>query len=99
MTKADRIYTALIGETGPHLHAHLIPRYSDAQLESMGISPELGSAMGVFDLYRAVSAGTHLPADPAVVASVIASLKAKLSADPLPLQPGNASDGPLVAQL
>lgn len=26
VTKADRIYTALIGETGPHLHAHLIPR-------------------------------------------------------------------------
>jgi diadenosine tetraphosphate (Ap4A) HIT family hydrolase len=35
ITQAERIYTVLIGETGPHLHAHLIPRYSDAQLAEM----------------------------------------------------------------
>lgn len=66
---------------------------SDAQLEAMGIDVALGSAMGVFDLYRAVSAGTHKPADPVVVASVVAALKAKLSESPLPVQPGNASGG------
>lgn len=30
-TGALRVYTILIGETGPHLHAHMIPRYVPAQ--------------------------------------------------------------------
>ena len=86
VTGAERIYTILVGETGPHLHAHLIPRYSDEQLASMGVSVDLGSAMGVFDLYRAVGAGDHHPADPVEVARVNSEMKARLAAQPLPMR-------------
>jgi diadenosine tetraphosphate (Ap4A) HIT family hydrolase len=86
VTQADRIYTILVGETGPHLHAHLIPRYSDSQLAEMGVSAELGSAMGVFDLYRQVSGGTHKAANPAEVARVNSEMKARLAAEPLPMR-------------
>jgi diadenosine tetraphosphate (Ap4A) HIT family hydrolase len=88
ITQAERIYTVLIGETGPHLHAHLIPRYSDTQLAEMGVSVELGGAMGVFDLYRAVQAGSHPAADAAHVARVVAQLKARLAEEPLPMRGG-----------
>lgn len=37
VTGADRIYTIMIGETGPHLHAHLYPRFPDSKLKEMGI--------------------------------------------------------------
>jgi len=84
VTGALRIYTSLIGETGPHLHAHLIPRYSDERLAAMGVDPSLGSAMGVFDLNRGVGARTLPAADPAEVARVCAELKEKLKADPIP---------------
>ena len=86
VTQADRIYTILVGETGPHLHAHLIPRYSNEQLAAMEVSVHLGSAMGVFDLYRAVGAGEHKPADAAEVARVVSEMKARLAAEPLPMR-------------
>ena len=83
-TGAERIYTSLIGETGPHLHGHLIPRYSDAKLEEMGVDPSLGSAMGVFDLNRGVAARELPPADPAEVERVSSAVRAALAADPIP---------------
>jgi diadenosine tetraphosphate (Ap4A) HIT family hydrolase len=83
-TGALRIYTSLIGETGPHLHAHLIPRYSDERLTEMGVDLSLGSAMGVFDLNRGVGGRTVPAADPVAVERVSAALKEKLAADPIP---------------
>ena len=83
-TGALRIYTSLIGETGPHLHAHLIPRYSDERLTEMGVDLALGSAMGVFDLNRGVGGRTVPAADPVAVERVSAALKEKLAADPIP---------------
>lgn len=85
VTGADRIYTIAIGETGPHLHAHLIPRYSDARLKAMGIEPKMGTAMGVFDLFRAVSGGQHPPTDVAQVRRVCAEVKKRLAASPIPV--------------
>jgi len=49
VTGALRIYTAALGESFPHFHAHLVPRY---QRMPGGVK-----AWSVFDLYRATSAG------------------------------------------
>ena len=49
LTGALRIYTAAMGESFPHFHAHMVPRY--AQM------PNDVSAWSVFDLFRATSAG------------------------------------------
>jgi diadenosine tetraphosphate (Ap4A) HIT family hydrolase len=45
VTGALRIYTAAMGESFPHFHAHLVPRSAEM--------PNDASAWGVFDLYRA----------------------------------------------
>lgn len=49
LTGALRIYTAAMGESFPHFHAHMVPRY--AQM------PNDASAWDVFDLYRATQQG------------------------------------------
>lgn len=49
VTGALRIYTAALGESHPHFHAHMVPRY--AQM------PRDARAWSVFDLQRAVGAG------------------------------------------
>src|ERR1700753_1456195 len=49
VTGALRIYTAAMGESHPHFHAHMVPRY--AQM------PREAKAWSVFDLQRAVGAG------------------------------------------
>ena len=49
VTGALRIYTAAMGESFPHLHAHLVPRYAKM--------PNDVKAWGVFDLHRATEKG------------------------------------------
>jgi len=49
VTGAVRIYTAAMGESHPHFHAHMVPRY--AQM------PRDARAWSVFDLQRAAGAG------------------------------------------
>jgi diadenosine tetraphosphate (Ap4A) HIT family hydrolase len=49
VTGALRIYTAAMGESHPHFHCHMVPRY-----KSM---PKDAKAWGVFDLQRAAAAG------------------------------------------
>lgn len=49
VTGALRVYVAAMGESFPHFHAHLVPRY-----EQM---PNDAKAWSVFDLYRATQAG------------------------------------------
>ena len=49
LTGALRIYTAAMGESFPHFHCHMVPRY-----ETM---PRDASAWEVFDLLRATGAG------------------------------------------
>jgi len=85
VTGAERIYTVLIGETGPHLHAHLIPRFSDNKLKDMEIDPALGQGMGVFDLCRQVATGKHKEADRAEVARVNDEMKRRLAESPMPV--------------
>jgi diadenosine tetraphosphate (Ap4A) HIT family hydrolase len=49
VTGALRIYTATMGESSPHFHAHMVPRYPTM--------PRDAKAWSVFDLQRAVGAG------------------------------------------
>jgi diadenosine tetraphosphate (Ap4A) HIT family hydrolase len=49
LTGALRIYTAAMGESSPHFHAHMVPRYATM--------PKDAKAWAVFDLQRAAAAG------------------------------------------
>jgi len=49
VTGALRIYTAALGESSPHFHCHMVPRYKHM--------PNDVKAWGVFDLERAAKAG------------------------------------------
>ncbi|HEY6077582.1 MAG TPA: hypothetical protein VIW29_02190 [Polyangiaceae bacterium] len=55
VTGALRIYTAAMGESSPHFHGHLVPRYATMPKDAKG--------WAVFDLERAAKAGevTHDP--------------------------------------
>jgi diadenosine tetraphosphate (Ap4A) HIT family hydrolase len=61
VTGALRIYTAAMGESHPHFHAHMVPRYPTM--------PRDAKAWSVFDLQRAVGAG-ELTTDPHAVTEV-----------------------------
>ena len=49
VTGALRVYTAAMGESSPHFHAHLVPRTPEMPKDAKG--------WGVFDLERAAKAG------------------------------------------
>ena len=55
VTGALRIYTAAMGESHPHFHAHMVPRYATM--------PRDAKAWSVFDLQRAVGARRRCPSD------------------------------------
>lgn len=75
VTGALRIYTAAMGESFPHFHAHLVPR-----MEQM---PNDAKAWGIFDLYRATSA-KEVDVDEAEVARVAGAFREALIANPPP---------------
>ena len=75
ITGALRIYTAAMGESHPHFHCHMVPRYSE--------TPNAVKAWGVFDLLRAAGAG-EVTVDPAAVASLSERYRAALAASPPP---------------
>jgi diadenosine tetraphosphate (Ap4A) HIT family hydrolase len=75
VTGALRIYTAALGESSPHFHAHMVPRYRDM--------PKDARAWGVFDLDRAAKAG-EIAADSAEVSRVSEAYRAALGRDPPP---------------
>lgn len=64
VTGALRIYVAAMGESHPHFHMHLVPRYATMPREARGWS--------AFDLQRAVGAG-EVAVDAAEVARVAAA--------------------------
>jgi diadenosine tetraphosphate (Ap4A) HIT family hydrolase len=70
-TGALRIYTAALGESSPHFHAHLVPRYAEM--------PKGAKAWAAFDLQRAARAGEIPPADPAAVQRVCEALQRRLA--------------------
>src|SRR5215510_12454784 len=75
VTGALRIYTAAMGESHPHFHAHMVPRY--AQM------PREARAWSVFDLQRAVGAG-EVAVDLGEVARVTEAYRRALAEEPPP---------------
>jgi diadenosine tetraphosphate (Ap4A) HIT family hydrolase len=75
VTGALRIYTAAMGESYPHLHAHMVPRR--AQM------PDDAKAWAVFDLQRRAAAG-EVTVDAAEVERIITTYRARLAASPPP---------------
>jgi len=76
VTGALRIYTAAMGESSPHFHAHSVPRYATMPKDSRGWS--------VFDLQRAAAAGEY-EVDETEAARVSAALFDALRVSPLPV--------------
>ena len=69
------IYTAAMGESHPHFHAHMVPRYATM--------PRDAKAWSVFDLQRAVGAG-EVAIDPAEIARISDAYRQALAAAPRP---------------
>jgi len=75
VTGALRIYTAAMGESSPHFHAHMVPRYK--------VMPKDAKAWAVFDLQRAAAA-REFPVDDAETARVAGAYASALRASPPP---------------
>ena len=75
VTGALRIYTAAMGESHPHFHAHMVPRYRTM--------PRDAKAWAAFDLQRAVGAG-EVAIDLAEVARVSEAYAKALASLPPP---------------
>ena len=75
VTGALRIYTAAMGESFPHFHAHMVPRYA--------LMPKAASGWPVFDLYRATQAG-EVPVDEAEVGRIAEAYCSALAHQPPP---------------
>ena len=75
VTGALRIYTAAMGESHPHFHAHMVPRYA--------AMPRDAKAWAVFDLQRAAAAG-EIAVDAREVARIASAYRAALKAKPPP---------------
>jgi diadenosine tetraphosphate (Ap4A) HIT family hydrolase len=69
VTGALRIYTAAMGESFPHFHAHMVPRRPE--------TPDGARAWGLFDLGRRAAAG-EISVDQAEVDQVIAEYGRRL---------------------
>ena len=75
VTGALRIYTAAMGESSPHFHAHMVPRTATM--------PRDAKAWSVFDLQRAVGAG-EVEIDRAEIARISEAYRQALAAQPRP---------------
>jgi len=75
ITGALRVYTAAMGESFPHFHCHMVPRYRDMPNEASGWS--------VFDLPRLAAEGA-IPVDPIESLRVADAFKERLRTDPPP---------------
>lgn len=74
-TGALRIYTAAMGESHPHFHCHMVPRYAE--------TPNGAKAWGLFDLQRAAGAG-EITVDPGQVRATIERYTRALATNPPP---------------
>jgi diadenosine tetraphosphate (Ap4A) HIT family hydrolase len=75
ITGALRIYTAAMGESWPHFHCHMVPRYAEM--------PKGAKAWGVFDLQRAAREG-EVTVSPDEVARISAAYAEALRREPVP---------------
>jgi diadenosine tetraphosphate (Ap4A) HIT family hydrolase len=75
VTGALRVYTAAMGESSPHFHGHLVPRFAQMPKEAKGWS--------VFDLQRA-AASSEIAVDAGEVERLNQAFKSALRAAPPP---------------
>ena len=75
VTGALRIYTAAMGESSPHFHAHMVPRYAEMPRDAKG--------WAVFDLQRAAQAREIEPA-PLEVQRIAEAFRGRLIDHPPP---------------
>jgi diadenosine tetraphosphate (Ap4A) HIT family hydrolase len=75
ITGALRIYTAAMGESHPHFHCHMVPRYAE--------TPNGAKAWGLFDLLRAAGAG-EIAVDPVAVKQISDRYQQALVTNPPP---------------
>jgi diadenosine tetraphosphate (Ap4A) HIT family hydrolase len=75
VTGALRIYTAAMGESSPHFHGHLVPRFAQMPKDAKGWS--------VFDLERAAKAG-EVQVDASEVARIRLAFEDALRRNPPP---------------
>jgi diadenosine tetraphosphate (Ap4A) HIT family hydrolase len=75
VTGALRIYSAAMGESSPHFHGHLVPRFERMPKDARG--------WAVFDLERAAKAG-EVPVDSAEVARITGAFADALAKHPPP---------------
>jgi len=73
VTGAQRIYTLAMGESFPHFHAHMVPRYAEM--------PDGAKAFAVFDLPRRAAAG-EVAADEREVERITLAYRRALEANP-----------------
>ncbi len=72
---ALRVYSAAMGESSPHFHCHLVPRYAQMPKEAKG--------WAVFDLERAAKLG-EIDVEASEVTRLIESFRSALRAAPPP---------------
>jgi diadenosine tetraphosphate (Ap4A) HIT family hydrolase len=75
VTGALRIYSAALGESSPHFHGHLVPRFASMPQDAKG--------WGVFDLERAARAG-EISVDTAEMARLAEAFAEALRQSPPP---------------
>jgi diadenosine tetraphosphate (Ap4A) HIT family hydrolase len=75
ITGALRIYTAAMGESFPHFHCHMVPRYPE--------TPNGAKAWGVFDLSRQATEG--ITVDAGEVTRISEAFKARVASGVPPL--------------
>lgn len=73
VTGAPKMYVAAMGESIPHVHVHLVPRYAKMPL---GLK-----AWGVFDVHR-LAAKHEIVVDPGEVQRLVDAYRAALEQDP-----------------
>jgi histidine triad (HIT) family protein len=73
VTGALRIYLAAMGESSPHFHMHLVPRYAEM--------PKAAKGWSVFDLQRAAATG-EITTDLAEVERLTHAYRERLHDDP-----------------
>jgi len=70
ITGALRIYTAAMGESFPHFHGHMVPRYRE--------TPNDAKAWSVFDLSRQAAEGT-VHVDEAEVKRIVEAFRTRVA--------------------
>jgi diadenosine tetraphosphate (Ap4A) HIT family hydrolase len=76
VTGAPRVYVVAYGESTPHMHTHLAPRYADL--------PKEHTAFGIADLFRGVASGKQPGVPEKDALKMVEAMRKALKASPPP---------------